>query len=176
MTPVLVAEADRDTRTVLRDLLDDEGYTVATVLNGRTVLAVLRESSQPLVVLLDQRLPDLRGTEVFGSRARGRPCSARVRGADDASRRLPATGWGAHPCQAVLTSTPCWTRWLCQRATARVVPQPVTPARVTHSWSASPISEPLVRARGQHSQADGTAAAAAPAWPPCRRFLHGAQW
>lgn len=62
---VLVVEDDRDTRTALRDLLEDEDYAVTTAADGRMALAVLRECNRPLVVLLDQGMPGMTGTELM---------------------------------------------------------------------------------------------------------------
>lgn len=59
---VLVVENDQDTRTALRDVLEDEGYAVTTAADGHTALAVLRACNRPLVVLLDQGMPEMTGT------------------------------------------------------------------------------------------------------------------
>jgi CheY-like chemotaxis protein len=61
---ILVVEDDPDTRAVLRAVLEDEGYAVTEAADGQTALAVLRGCIRPLVVLLDQGVPGLAGTQV----------------------------------------------------------------------------------------------------------------
>lgn len=65
MVPVLVVDDSEDIRQVVRELLVDEGYTVLEAGDGMDALAILRESPRPLLVLLDDRLPGLSGTEVL---------------------------------------------------------------------------------------------------------------
>ncbi len=64
MTRILVADNDNDMRAMLRELLEDAGYQVAEAADGRAVLAHLRLTDAPMVVLLDQRMPSLTGAEV----------------------------------------------------------------------------------------------------------------
>lgn len=64
MIPVLVVEDDGATREMLRDLLEEEGYHVTTAPDGRVALPRLWMTDAPLVVLLDQRMPGLTGSEV----------------------------------------------------------------------------------------------------------------
>jgi CheY-like chemotaxis protein len=77
MTQVLVADDDSGTRAMLRDVLEGEGYTVITARNGRAALAHMRMTPMPLVVLLDERMPGLTGTEVVGAYRAGTPTSRR---------------------------------------------------------------------------------------------------
>ena len=65
MTPVLVVDDSEDIRLVVREVLADEGYSVLEAGDGMDALAILRESPRPLLVLLDDRLPGLSGTEVL---------------------------------------------------------------------------------------------------------------
>lgn len=58
---ILIVDDDQDIRETLRMALEDEGYGVYEAEDGATALGLLRESEQPLVVLLDLRLPRLRG-------------------------------------------------------------------------------------------------------------------
>lgn len=67
---VLVIEDDDDIREVLRLVLEDAGYVVHEARNGLTGLALLRESAEPLVVLVDWWMPRLNGKQVL--RAAGR--------------------------------------------------------------------------------------------------------
>jgi DNA-binding response OmpR family regulator len=68
--PVLVIEDDDDIREVLRLVLEDAGYMVCEAHNGLIGLALLRESAEPLVVLVDWWMPRLDGKQVL--RAAGR--------------------------------------------------------------------------------------------------------
>lgn len=70
MPQVLVVDDDRDTREVLRLILEDAGYTVAEAMNGIEALAAVQTSTVPLVVLLDFDLPKLTGIEVLQAVAR----------------------------------------------------------------------------------------------------------
>jgi CheY-like chemotaxis protein len=63
---VLVADDDRDIRDALRFLLEiQEGYVVAEAADGAETLTALRDAREPLVVLLDQVMPQLTGMEVL---------------------------------------------------------------------------------------------------------------
>lgn len=61
----LVADDDRAIRDVLRLALEDEGYEVLEAEDGVAALEVLRASAQPLVVLLDLRMPGMDGAAVL---------------------------------------------------------------------------------------------------------------
>ncbi len=69
MATVLIAEDDVDTRHALHALLEDAGYDVIEAHDGATALAVLESSQQPLVALLDYRMPSLNGTGVVAALA-----------------------------------------------------------------------------------------------------------
>jgi CheY-like chemotaxis protein len=58
---ILVVEDDRDTRTLVADLLREEGYRVATAENGRLALDRLRQGERPTLILLDLRMPVVDG-------------------------------------------------------------------------------------------------------------------
>jgi CheY-like chemotaxis protein len=59
--PVLVVDDDQAIRNALRDLLEDEGYTVFEVGNGQQALEFLRASERACVVLLDRVMPWMDG-------------------------------------------------------------------------------------------------------------------
>jgi CheY-like chemotaxis protein len=69
---VLVADDDEGIRHAFRDALDDEGYDVSEAENGLTALAMLRASTEPMVVLLDLRMPGIDGGAVLGAVAADR--------------------------------------------------------------------------------------------------------
>lgn len=58
---VLVVEDDVDIRAVIRIALEAEGYTVATVGNGREALEYLRGVGIPRLILLDLMMPVMDG-------------------------------------------------------------------------------------------------------------------
>lgn len=57
---ILVVDDDMDIRSVVSELLSDEGYQVRTAVNGRDALATL-SSWQPDVILLDLMMPIMDG-------------------------------------------------------------------------------------------------------------------
>ena len=62
---VLVVDDDVAIRRTLRAALEDEGYKVQEAAEGAQALAALHESAQPLVVLLDLRMPGVDGEVVL---------------------------------------------------------------------------------------------------------------
>jgi len=65
---VLVVEDDHDSRDTLRELLELEGWPVATARDGAEGLARMREL-RPGLVLLDLLMPGMSGVEVCRERA-----------------------------------------------------------------------------------------------------------
>lgn len=65
MTQILVVDDDQDIRYIVRLLLEDANYTVVEARDGVEALAHLRASTQPLVVLLDDLMPNADGLEVL---------------------------------------------------------------------------------------------------------------
>jgi DNA-binding response OmpR family regulator len=63
MNRILFIEDDDQIRLALRLVLEDEGFDVREASDGRTGLAVFH-ADEPVLVLLDLRLPDLSGFEV----------------------------------------------------------------------------------------------------------------
>lgn len=63
MTALLLVEDDPEVRLVLKLALEDEGYVVREAADGNTGLVQFR-SEPPDLVLLDLRLPDMRGLDV----------------------------------------------------------------------------------------------------------------
>lgn len=62
---VLVVDDDGDTRRMLEDILGEEGYGVLTAHDGHEALAALRAATQPLVVVLDEVMPEMAGSAVL---------------------------------------------------------------------------------------------------------------
>jgi CheY-like chemotaxis protein len=65
VTHVLVVDDDRSIRETLRVVLQEEGYTVSEAEDGQVALRILRASKEPMVVLLDLRMPVLDGAGVL---------------------------------------------------------------------------------------------------------------
>lgn len=61
---VLVVDDDADTRTVMREVLEGEGWAVVEAEDGATALRLVRGSDVPLIVVLDYLLPDVTGVEI----------------------------------------------------------------------------------------------------------------
>jgi CheY-like chemotaxis protein len=75
-TNVLVVDDEKNIRTTLADILEDEGCDVTTAESGERALKLCRR--RPFdVVLLDVRMPGIDGVETF-RRIRERQIGARV--------------------------------------------------------------------------------------------------
>jgi CheY-like chemotaxis protein len=66
-TVVLVVDDDRDIRTSLVFLLEDEGYAVLEAADGVQALEMLRRQQRHLVVALDWMMPHLDGPHVLAA-------------------------------------------------------------------------------------------------------------
>lgn len=75
--PVLIVDDDQGIRETLRMALEEEGYEVREAEDGAEALAALRRSAQPLVALLDLRLPRLTGDALLRRIAREKRLRAR---------------------------------------------------------------------------------------------------
>lgn len=82
---ILIIEDDPDSRTELRHLLEDEGYSVLQAMDGRTGLR-LAASERPALIIQDLLLPDTHGFDLI----------AELRRLPEASR-LPIVGLSAFP-------------------------------------------------------------------------------
>ena len=58
---VLVVDDDADIRESLRDVLEEEGYEVTCVPNGKEALAYLKDGHRPCVIVLDLMMPVMDG-------------------------------------------------------------------------------------------------------------------
>jgi CheY-like chemotaxis protein len=71
VTTIFIVEDDEDIRASLADLLEGEGYVVATACNGREALDKLRaEGARPNLIILDLRMPVMDGYEFSAEKAR----------------------------------------------------------------------------------------------------------
>jgi CheY-like chemotaxis protein len=62
---VLLVEDDHDVRVSVRSLLEDEGYVVLTVADGRSALELLQQRlPRPSLIILDLLLPLMDGWHV----------------------------------------------------------------------------------------------------------------
>lgn len=98
---VLVVDDEESIRDVVCDVLDQEGYPVATATNGAEALDVM-ESEHPCVVLLDMRMPILDGWGFMRAlRERGLHAGVLVMTAAQSARRwaeeVGADGYVAKP-------------------------------------------------------------------------------
>lgn len=60
---ILVVEDDPDIRESIQEILEDEGYRVATAFNGEDALCSLREGARPDLILLDLLMPRMDARE-----------------------------------------------------------------------------------------------------------------
>lgn len=61
---VLIVDDDEGIRTLLADLLEEEGYAVESATNGQEALTTLQHSDdRPCVILLDLMMPVMSGWE-----------------------------------------------------------------------------------------------------------------
>jgi CheY-like chemotaxis protein len=65
MREILVVDDDGDTREMLREVLELDGYRVAAASNGREALERLRAGLAPALVLLDIMMPVMSGAELL---------------------------------------------------------------------------------------------------------------
>jgi CheY-like chemotaxis protein len=65
MPYVLVVEDDADIRDSLKELLGDEGYEVATAVDGADALTQLAQRTEPCLMVLDLMMPVLDGWQVL---------------------------------------------------------------------------------------------------------------
>ncbi|BAY25908.1 response regulator receiver domain protein [Calothrix sp. NIES-2100] len=63
---VLIADDDNDSREILAFLLEDEGWEVTEARNGREALDTI-VNNRPDLLILDNRMPELTGAEVYQS-------------------------------------------------------------------------------------------------------------
>ena len=90
---ILVVDDDADIRDSLRELLEEEGYHVATAANGREALDVLSSLERTPVMLLDLLMPVMSGWEVLETlRGRAEPVPVVVLSAAADSSKVLMSG------------------------------------------------------------------------------------
>lgn len=88
---LLVVEDEADSREVLKELLELQGYSVATATNGREALEQLDVLGTGCVMLLDLSLPVMTGWQVIEQlRTEGRLASLRILITSSATHNAPA--------------------------------------------------------------------------------------
>lgn len=60
---ILIIEDERDAREALREILEIEGFNVATAENGQLGLELLQTTDEPCLILLDLMMPVMNGWE-----------------------------------------------------------------------------------------------------------------
>ncbi len=73
----LVVDDNRNSLTLEKDLLEDAGFEVFEAVNAASGIAIARQE-RPDIIVMDVRLPDLRGTE-----------AARLLRQDEGTRDIP---------------------------------------------------------------------------------------
>ncbi|MGC9323192.1 MAG: response regulator [Desulfomonilia bacterium] len=63
---ILVVEDDRNIQALLKEELNDEGYIIETVSNGKEALSFLKRDEKPDLIILDLRMPQMDGFETMG--------------------------------------------------------------------------------------------------------------
>jgi len=61
---ILIAEDEFTTRMMVQVCLEDKGYRVVSVTNGREALAILTQTQAPEIAILDWEMPEIDGVEV----------------------------------------------------------------------------------------------------------------
>ena len=109
--PVLLVDDDEPIRTPLKQLLESEGYSVVTAVNGRDALVALRMMDTPGVILLDLMMPVMSGGQLL-----------------DALRSDPAL----HAIPVIILSAWLhrWTARMVDSVHVQVLPKPIDTDRL----------------------------------------------
>jgi CheY-like chemotaxis protein len=67
MSTILIVEDDTHIRTVLAEVLEDEGYTTLGAANGRLALDALTSTSRPDLIITDIMMPVMDGLRLCAS-------------------------------------------------------------------------------------------------------------
>ncbi len=74
---ILVVEDDDDIRDSIKELLEEEGYSIETAANGQQALAKIRGKGAPQLILLDLMMPVMDGWQ-FQNQLRQDPDCAQI--------------------------------------------------------------------------------------------------
>ena len=77
LTSILIVDDDAGVRTMLSTVLNDEGYLVEAVENGKQAVKTCEKSSFD-VALIDIELPDMKGTELLNKLKKIQPKMIRI--------------------------------------------------------------------------------------------------
>lgn len=77
LNTALVVDDDSDTRSLLRLILETEGFAVVEAAHGQEALAIIRPTSLPYLVVTDLAMPVLGGLELI-ERLRSEPRTAHI--------------------------------------------------------------------------------------------------
>jgi len=77
LTSILIVDDDAGVRTMLSSILNDEGYLVEAVENGKQAVKTCEKSPFD-IALIDIELPDMKGTELLNKLKRIQPKMIRI--------------------------------------------------------------------------------------------------
>ena len=63
MKKILVVDDENDIAELIKDILEDEGYSISIANDGKSAINLIKEEKFDLI-LLDIMMPDISGTEV----------------------------------------------------------------------------------------------------------------
>ena len=66
LTKIILADDEERWRLIVRDFLEQEGYTVLEAADGRQAVALLRDNPDTALVILDIMMPVMNGLEACG--------------------------------------------------------------------------------------------------------------
>lgn len=68
MKRILLVEDDKNVRRLLKEELNDEGYSISEASNGKEALSMLKrkDNEKPDLIILDLRMPKMDGFETMG--------------------------------------------------------------------------------------------------------------
>ena len=131
---ILVVDDEPDIRGLVQEILEDEGYAVATAENGGAARRSLRER-RPDLILLDIWMPDLDGISLLKewSEDEGLPCPViMMSGHGTVEMAVEATRLGAYDflekplsmAKLLLTTERAWrpTSWSARTLASNVAP------------------------------------------------------
>jgi len=75
---ILVVDDEQEFLSLAKDLLMEEGYEVATALNGQIAIDLLKTDTEFSVILSDERMPEMRGVEFLDQAKVISPESSRI--------------------------------------------------------------------------------------------------